>query len=184
VWSPRRTGGAQSTSRSRTDSRSPARAPRHSGPGVSRSSSAPQAAHVRTYVSPTSSDSTSATSPHSGHSSSIIASSLSFGAPTATNRAGSSPTARARFSVSAAGTAPRRLRRGRFRLPVRPRARHRGRRTVPRGSDAGDDILRAVNGAVSSVGVSAGLRFLGGNIPVVVDGTRVCALFFGTFVRV
>jgi|GEM_PF-3612666 len=45
------------------------------------------------------------------------------------------------------------------------------------------DILRAVNGAVSSVGVSAGLRLAGGNIPVTVDGTRVCALFFGTFVR-
>jgi hypothetical protein len=46
-----------------------------------------------------------------------------------------------------------------------------------------NDILRAVNGAVSSVGVSAGLRFPGSNIPVFVDGTRVCALFFGTFVR-
>ena len=42
------------------------------------------------------------------------------------------------------------------------------------------DILRAVNGAVSSVGVSADLRLAGGNIPVTVDGTRVCALFFGT----
>jgi hypothetical protein len=49
-----------------------------------------------------------------------------------------------------------------------------------RGYIVYDDILRVVNGAVSSVGVSAGLRFPGGNIPVVVDGTRVCALFFGT----
>jgi len=66
---------------------------------------------------------------------------------------------------------------------------------TPSEGSTGYDILRAVNGegrspsssrakpddgAVSSVGVSAGLRVPGGNIPVTVDGTRVCALFFGT----
>ncbi len=43
-----------------------------------------------------------------------------------------------------------------------------------------NDILRAVNGAVSTMGVSVGLRFPGDNIPVAVDGTWVCALLFGT----
>jgi len=42
------------------------------------------------------------------------------------------------------------------------------------------DILPVVNDGVSSVGVSAGLRVPGSNIPVTVDGTRVCALVFGT----
>ena len=46
-----------------------------------------------------------------------------------------------------------------------------------------DDILRVLKDAVSSVGVSAGLRLAGGNILVVMDSTRVCALFFGTFPR-
>ena len=49
-----------------------------------------------------------------------------------------------------------------------------------RDRNGSNDILRAVNGAVSSVGDSAGLRLPGGNIPVTLDGTQVCAPFFGT----
>jgi hypothetical protein len=37
---------------------------------------------------------------------------------------------------------------------------------------------------VSSVGVSAGLRLAGGNIPATMGGTQVCTLLFGTLVRV
>ena len=42
---------------------------------------------------------------------------------------------------------------------------------------------RRRRGFLSDVGVSNCLRVPGGNIPVTVDGTRVCALFVGTFVR-
>jgi len=45
----------------------------------------------------------------------------------------------------------------------------------PSGSRAKPD-----DGTVSIVGVSVGLRFPGSNVPVTVDGTRVCALFVGT----